>query len=612
MPLPLVALAGQAVKNAVFSALKGGKKAMDGLSKGGENVAKDLEKSKESIDNTVKKTDIKEKKEKEIEQIDNEQDKKANEIREASEENQSVKEAVADAVPEVKEVEMVSVDVERLTAIENTTENIIDVLKNINFQSEKEEEKAEAKKVEAFVENKDAQRESEKTEKEGKKTLSKTTAALGGLAALMGGVALFKPDIFKEGFKKLAGLLGIEFDTELPPPPAGVTQTIVSDSGKTIRASGFDDQGKPSTEDTGFLGEEISGSLKGARLTKAETVQALKAKSAAGMSGGSESVKAMLENDSRFTDEEKADILSVQKAEGDDLTQARREWSALQKDFRERTDSVAAGNKPEPSKDTAAGVTAPAPASPPQDENKDAERVDAVSPGINKGLFDSIKAQIKHHEGKVAYPYKDSEGLWTIGYGHLIGDGSNKGEFEKYNSANPAPQSMLDNLLDKDLSKAVESAKKLPGWEKANDSGKIALTDLTFNMGPGWIKDFKKARAALEAGDFETAAVEVLDSKYADQVGQRAETVAAQLAMGGDDTSSISISTASNMRLDNMAEDKGRAVAAVQTAMQPPPANVNKAAKQSQGSKMASASNFKDPNVVQDAYRTIFGPVVNS
>lgn len=38
--------------------------------------------------------------------------------------------------------------------------------------------------------------------------------------------------------------------------------------------------------------------------------------------------------------------------------------------------------------------------------------------------FTKLAEEIKEKEGFVAKPYRDSEGYWTIGYGSLIGDGS--------------------------------------------------------------------------------------------------------------------------------------------------------------------------------------------
>jgi len=53
-----------------------------------------------------------------------------------------------------------------------------------------------------------------------------------------------------------------------------------------------------------------------------------------------------------------------------------------------------------------------------------------------------------------------------------------------------------------------------------------SLVDLAFNMGTPTLLKFKAAVRALKAQQWGTAADQILDSRYARQVGQRAQTVA--------------------------------------------------------------------------------------
>jgi len=46
--------------------------------------------------------------------------------------------------------------------------------------------------------------------------------------------------------------------------------------------------------------------------------------------------------------------------------------------------------------------------------------------------------------------------------------------------------------------------------------------DMAFNMGVPRLCKFKKMWAAIYAGDYNTAAIEMLDSRWATQVGTRA------------------------------------------------------------------------------------------
>ena len=136
---------------------------------------------------------------------------------------------------------------------------------------------------------------------------------------------------------------------------------------------------------------------------------------------------------------------------------------------------------------------------------------------------------IKRHEGKRNAPYRDSLGLWTVGYGHLIGDGrSLPAEWNRTFS-----DQEIDALFAQDYAKHKQAAERIPGFEKANDTGKAAIIDLTFNMGPAWFRRFPSASAALARGDFEMFANEMQNSLWFGQVGRRGPTIVAMLRAGG-------------------------------------------------------------------------------
>lgn len=140
----------------------------------------------------------------------------------------------------------------------------------------------------------------------------------------------------------------------------------------------------------------------------------------------------------------------------------------------------------------------------------------------------SIMAMIKKHEGVRTRPYKDSLGLWTVGVGHLIGDGKSlPPEWDR-----EFTMQEIDALFAQDYEHHKKMAEKSPGYDKANEKGRAALIDLAFNMGGGWYKKFKNTAAALAAGDFQKAADELTDSQWYKQVKGRAQTVVALIREG--------------------------------------------------------------------------------
>ena len=143
------------------------------------------------------------------------------------------------------------------------------------------------------------------------------------------------------------------------------------------------------------------------------------------------------------------------------------------------------------------------------------------------GMAD-VKAMVKRHEGSRNKPYKDSLGLWTVGVGHLIGDGRTlPPEMNRTFS-----DKEVDDLFEEDFAKHVKIAEKTPGYDLANPTGKAAMIDLAFNMGQWWTK-WKNTAAALKSGDFTAASQGLQDSAWYKQVGKRAQEIVSMVSQGG-------------------------------------------------------------------------------
>lgn len=153
--------------------------------------------------------------------------------------------------------------------------------------------------------------------------------------------------------------------------------------------------------------------------------------------------------------------------------------------------------------------------------------------------MDDVKAMVKRHEGVRKQAYKDSVGKWTIGVGHLIGNGSSQGEY----AGRTLTDKEVDDLFEEDFAKHVKIAEKTPGWNLANDAGKAAMIDLAFNMGAWW-KKWPNTAKALAEGNFDVAASGLKDSKWYTQVGDRAKEIVALVKSGKGGLSDKSSGTA--------------------------------------------------------------------
>ena len=59
-------------------------------------------------------------------------------------------------------------------------------------------------------------------------------------------------------------------------------------------------------------------------------------------------------------------------------------------------------------------------------------------------------------------------------------------------------------------------------FDELSEARQHCLIDMRFNLGPGGFRSFKRMIGAVEAGDFEAAAIQMQDSKWFSQVGRRA------------------------------------------------------------------------------------------
>jgi lysozyme len=130
-----------------------------------------------------------------------------------------------------------------------------------------------------------------------------------------------------------------------------------------------------------------------------------------------------------------------------------------------------------------------------------------------------LKDQIIQHEGKRLDLYLDSEGIETIGVGHNLRD---KGISE----------AVCDLMLEEDIEGAIHDADTFRWFESLNDPRRAVIVDMVFNLGLTRFSKFKKTIQFLQNGLYQSAAKEMLDSRWADQVGRRAIRLSEQMRVG--------------------------------------------------------------------------------
>ena len=136
--------------------------------------------------------------------------------------------------------------------------------------------------------------------------------------------------------------------------------------------------------------------------------------------------------------------------------------------------------------------------------------------------YNRLIEQLKLHEGVRDRPYKDSVGKLTIGVGRNLTDKGLKPKEIEY-------------LLMNDIMDCIDDLNKyLPWWRQLNEVRQRVLMDMCFNLGIGGLLGFKNTLAFIQSGDYEQASQNMLSSKWASQVGQRARRLSEMMRTGQD------------------------------------------------------------------------------
>lgn len=124
-----------------------------------------------------------------------------------------------------------------------------------------------------------------------------------------------------------------------------------------------------------------------------------------------------------------------------------------------------------------------------------------------------LKADLVRDEGLRLKPYRCTAGKLSIGVGRNLDDvGISKAEAMA--------------MLDADLEWVRDDLdRNCPWWRRMPEPAQRALANMLFNLGWSRLSAFRNMLAALQAGDYEAAAEECLDSKWATQVGDRSRRI---------------------------------------------------------------------------------------
>lgn len=130
-----------------------------------------------------------------------------------------------------------------------------------------------------------------------------------------------------------------------------------------------------------------------------------------------------------------------------------------------------------------------------------------------------LKNMLVQEEGYSQFPYPDSEGILTIGIGRNL-------------ESNGISMSEALTMLDNDVKESIDFLNEhFAYFKNLEPIRQIVLIDMAFNL-KNRLLGFIQTLAAIQAGNYQLAAQEMLNSKWAKQVGRRAVRLAKMMETG--------------------------------------------------------------------------------
>jgi len=130
--------------------------------------------------------------------------------------------------------------------------------------------------------------------------------------------------------------------------------------------------------------------------------------------------------------------------------------------------------------------------------------------------------QLRRHEGVSRWAYEDHLGYITVGVGRCLDPEIGLGLSDKE----------IDYLLQNDIERCYKELECLSWFQDLDPIRQEALVNMVFNLGLTRFLQFKKTLAYMAEGRYSEAADEMLDSKWARQVKNRAIELSEMIRTG--------------------------------------------------------------------------------
>jgi lysozyme len=135
--------------------------------------------------------------------------------------------------------------------------------------------------------------------------------------------------------------------------------------------------------------------------------------------------------------------------------------------------------------------------------------------------IDQLREELAEDEGCKFEIYLDHLGLPTFGIGALIKDGDPEcGQ----PVGTPVDEERVRQRFNLDIAVTIEDCKVLyDDFDDLPEEAQLVIANMMFNMGRPRLSKFKGMKAGVDARDWNKAADEMVDSRWHDQVPNRAK-----------------------------------------------------------------------------------------
>ena len=134
--------------------------------------------------------------------------------------------------------------------------------------------------------------------------------------------------------------------------------------------------------------------------------------------------------------------------------------------------------------------------------------------------IDKLREELTFDEGCINKIYLDHLGYATFGIGHLVLE-TDAEHGQKVGT--PVSEERVKECFEKDIQNVFEDLdRNMSWWKDLPEDLSLVIANMSFNLGITRLMKFKNFLTAMQNKDWDKAAVEMLDSRWAIQVGPRA------------------------------------------------------------------------------------------